>query len=180
MAASDGPVFDPGAAFFADEFIGHAVGGIHKSVVEGDEFVAAFAQEIEEFGEMIGLQPGGVNEQDLFGFVADEIAGEFFGVVEFVVGVSQVSIGEFAFEGGVVAFVGVGIDAIEHPVPGVHGDGCDAITAGNEEGLGFASSLQVAAGFEIGMAEIAEGHAVLSEKNFGDGFAADGVFFPFR
>src|SRR5205807_2299203 len=65
------------------------------------------------------------------------------------------------------------VEGSESPVFWIERNGCDAITTCGEEGFEFTARLKVAANVEEGMAEVAHGFAVLREKSFGDGFAAN-------
>ena len=162
---------------FANVGVGQAVGAVVERGLERDELVAAFAEEIEKVAEMVGFEIVAVKKNDLPGLVAEEVAGEFFVVVENGVGILEKSGDDLLLEGGVARFLSGVVDGGEGPVPWIERDGRDAITARGEKSFEVEAGLKVAADVEIGMAEVAHFLAVLREKNLCDGFAADDGFF---
>jgi len=177
-AAGDGPVVEPGGADVRDEVVGLGVRRVGKGGLKGDEDVAVFAEEVEEVGEVVGLEPGGVEEEDLSGFVAEEGAGELLVVGEGLVGEGEPGLRELWHEGGVVTVVGGVVEVGEVPVAGVDGDGGDAVAAADEELLGLATGVEIGTGVEVGVAEVVEVFLVGLGEHAGDGLALDDVVLP--
>src|SRR5713226_6085423 len=68
----------------------------------------------------------------------------------------KISADEFLLQCGIATFFGVVVHTREGPIPGVHGDGSDAIAARHEEGFSIAPGLQIPADIQIGMAKVAK------------------------
>ena len=109
--------------------------------------------------------------------VAKQIAGEVLVVLEDFVGEFKISGHDLLLEGGVTRTFGRVVKGSESPVFGIERNRRDAITARDEESFEFTARLKVAANIEERMAKVAHGFAVLREKRFGNGLAAnDGLF----
>ena len=178
-AARDGPLFEPVGAVFANVGVGQAVDAVVEGGLERNELVAALAEDVEKFTEVVSFKIVAVQENDLARLVAEEVTGEFFVVVENGVGMLEKSGDDLLLERGVAGFPGGVVNGGECPVPGIERDRSDAITARGEKGFEVETRLKVAADVEIGMTEVAHFLAVLREKNFRDGFAADDGLFEF-
>ncbi|SRR5260221_8573516 len=162
---------------FADVCVGQAVSVIVECGFECHEAVAALAKEFEDVSQVIGFEIVAVEKDDLRELVAKQIAGEFFVVFEHVAGEFKIRGGNLLLKGGVARTFGRVVKGSESPVFWIERNGCDAITARDEEGFEFTARLKVAANVEERMAEVAHGFAVLREKSFGDGFTADDGLF---
>ncbi len=77
---------------------------------------------------------------------------------------------------GIATFFCVIVNPREGPIPGVHGDGSDAIAARREEGFRIAPGLQIPADIQIGMAKVSKLLFVVREQETGDRFAAHDGF----
>src|SRR6202035_2113042 len=105
---------------------------------------------------MISFEPVSVQQENLRGFVADQTLGELFVIIKNVTCMFQIGIDEFLLQFGVATPASVLVNSAVHPVPGVHSDRRDPVTTVHEKSFRIASVLQIAAGVEIGMAEIAQ------------------------
>src|SRR6266567_7657859 len=103
-ATSDGPALQPAGAFFSNVGVRHAVGLIAQRILEGDESIAAFAKQLQQLADVIGLQLIGVQEKDLLRFVTDEVAGEFFIILKYSGRISEICVGDFVLDRDVSAF----------------------------------------------------------------------------
>ena len=92
--------------------------------------------------------------------------------------VGEIFLHDLLLHSRVVALLGVFVDPGEHPVPAVQRDGSDAVAALDEKRFRLAAREQIAAGVEIGMAEIAQLHFVLREQHARDALALNDVVFP--
>ena len=63
-------MIDPTCAFFPDVGVRQAVGLIAERVFESDEAVAALAQNVEQFADVVGFEIARVQQQNLLRFVA--------------------------------------------------------------------------------------------------------------
>ena len=72
----DPPAVQPGRAVPGHVFIGRAVGLVGQRLVEGDEPVAAPAQESEHVGERVAVEAVDVGQEDLRDLAAEGVAGE--------------------------------------------------------------------------------------------------------
>src|SRR5258708_21073246 len=91
-AARDGPALQPAGAFFSHVSVRHAVGLIAQRILEGDESIAAFAKQLQQLADVIGLQLIGVQEKDLLRFVTDEVTGEVFSVLKYSGRISEICV----------------------------------------------------------------------------------------
>src|SRR5580658_9633548 len=178
VAESDCPVLDPSRAFFADEGVGQAVGLIAESVAQSDEAITSFAQEIEEFADVVGFELIRVQQKNLLWLIADGLFRKLLEVGEDGVAVGEIAVDQLLLERGVAALPGVVVEASVHPVPAVESYGSDAIAARGEKGFGLAAGLKVAAGIEERMPEISERHFVLGQEQADHALALDHVVFP--
>jgi hypothetical protein len=68
-------MFNPAAAFFADIFVGLAVGRVTERFRKRNETVAAFSQQIQQLADVVGFEPVAVQQENLRGFISDKIFG---------------------------------------------------------------------------------------------------------
>ena len=92
LALSDRPVIDPAGAFFSHISVGQAVGLIAQRVTQRDEVIAAFAHDVEQFANVVGLELVAVQQQDLFWFITDGLFRELLGVGEDLVAVGEITL----------------------------------------------------------------------------------------
>ena len=177
FSARDSPLFEPTVAVFTDVGVGQAVSVIVEGGFERHEPVAALAKEIEDVAQVVGFEVVAVEKDDLREFVAKQIAGEFFVVLENFVGEFKISGHDLLLKRGIAGTFGSVVKGSESPVFGIERNRSDAITARDEEGFKFTARLKVAANVEKRMTEVAHGFAVLREKGFGNGFTADDGLF---
>ena len=64
-------MFNPAAAFFADEFVGLAVGRVSERFRERNKTVATFSQQIQQLADVVGFEPVAVQQKNLRGFIPD-------------------------------------------------------------------------------------------------------------
>src|SRR5258708_8470592 len=131
MALCDCPVVDPSRAFFAYVCVRQTVRRIAESVSERDETIAALAHETDELADMVGFKLIAVQQENLFGLIADCLFGKLLGISEHGVAIRKIAACELLLERGIAASLRVFVDSGVHPVPGVECYGSDAITSGN-------------------------------------------------
>ena len=73
LTLRDRPMLEPTGPFLPCVSIGQAVGRIAQRFLERDESITTFAQNVEQFANVIGFQITGVEQQNLFRLVANDL-----------------------------------------------------------------------------------------------------------
>src|SRR5260370_7060593 len=109
-------------------------------MLKGDEAIAALAQDVQQFPNVVGFQVAGMKQENLLRLIADGFDRELLGESKRCVVISEIVFHQIALQGCVVALLGVFVDSGKHPVPTIERHGSDAISAIDEKRFCLATS----------------------------------------
>src|SRR6185437_12692465 len=177
LALGNRPVVQPSCSF-THIGIGHPVCWVAKGVLKRDEPVPTLTQHVEKLADVIRLQLIAVQEQNLLHLITCGPGGKLLAISEHSIAIRQIAADQLLHERRVAALLGIVINGRVHPVPGIQRHRSHGISARAQEGLRLAPGLQVLAGVQVGMPQVAQLQVKIGEQLLQNGFALYNIVLP--